>query len=462
MKRYPLCLLLVLAALLVACGDDPAPIIVYVTPTPAPATATITVAPSEIPPAQTSGNTVTPLPTPQVVPGMTYGPIVAPNYTPEPLHTALPELSTLHERACPAIITAPQVNLYAAPDTTAEITGTATERQRLPVSELQTASDGTVWAHAANGWLALTSPGADLDSMRACLILQGSIPDTTLMGLHVLNGTPHDEVIAFIRRMAESGHPVGTVKGLNGAEETLNEIAEISPDTVIVYRTLLTVEGEDDCPVHIGENPDPVTTAQRWMDILDPYWDNVTADYYEYMNECAAPLDWIAQFSIEMMRLANEQERCLLLFSLPGGNPDMALFDQLLPAYQYAVDHPCQSGRTHGIALHAYSSGDLTPASEDDVWLAFRHRIIYERLLQALPAAADLPVYITEFGIGGGTLMPPCDLIIRDVIQYTYQVEEDPYVRGVHIWNVGKGGQWYDIRPCMDDMATALLAYYEG
>ena len=53
-----------------------------------------------------------------------------------------------------------------------------------------------------------------------------------------------------------------------------------------------------------------------------------------------------------------------------------------------------------------------------------------------------------------------CGLIIRDALQYTYQLEEDPYVKGFHLWNVGSGAQWYDIMSCLPDLADALIRYY--
>ena len=286
------------------------------------------------------------------------------------------------------------------------------------------------------------------------------MPDVTLLGLHVLNERSRDEVLQFVMQMENAGHPIGTIKGLNGAEHILTEIEQISPQTVTIYRSLLTADGLSDCPADIVSVPDPIRTAQRWYAGLQPYWTKTNADFYEYMNECHAPLEWITEFSIELMRLAAENGQCLLLFSFPGGNPEMAEFDKLLPAYQYAVEHPCAPGRTHGIALHAYSMEDTRMVSETDKWMAMRHRILYERLMLALPAAANLPVYITELGIGGGTIMPPCDMIIEDALQYTYQIEEDPYVKGFNLWNVGSGAQWYDITTCLPELANGLLTYY--
>jgi hypothetical protein len=474
MKTHPKSRSVLLALILVgvlglAACSSPKPITVYVTPTPAPTDDPLP-SPTYGAPGSAEMNTeptryqITPLPTPKPPPpGVTWGPVVGPNYTPEPLHTPLP--SHVSVRPCVATVTVLDLPLYRSPNKTATVIRSAAQREKLVVSQIITDSAGNQWADTPEGWLTLRAGGvetAQLNGLRSCTILQGHDPDTTLLGLHVLNDTSHDEVLALVQRMVESGHPLGTIKGLNGTEDLLNEIKRISPRTMIVYRSLLSSDGVGDCPADTRELPDPATTAQRWLTGLNPYWDQVDADYYELMSECPAPLNWIASFSIEAMKIANEEGRCLLLFSFPGGNPDMQVFNELLPAYKYAVEHPCQPGRTHGIALHAFSLQDDELVSESDVWIALRHRILYQRLLMVLPAAADLPVYLTEVGIGGATIMPPCDTIIRDALQFTYELEEDPYVKGVHLWNVGSGEQWYDITPCLPALGDALITYYSG
>ncbi len=413
----------------------------------------------------------TPTPPPTFTPAsdLQFGPIVGPNYTPAPLHTPLP--SSVSARPCRVQIAAAQVALRNAPNVAAPAIGTAFEREWLNVLEVTTDTSGVLWVHTAAGWLPLNENGvttAQLETVWACDVLTGRTPWRTLAGLHIINDTRHDEVLSFVRLMRDSGIPVGTVKGLNGTEGLLDEIKRISPETVIVYRSLHNSEGDRDCPAPYEQLqdpnhlPDPVSLAQRWYAGYKGYWDQVNADYYEYINECTPSAEWLAQFSIEMMRLANEEGRCLLLFSFSGGHPEMDEFDALLPAYRYAVEQPCQPGRTHGIALHAYSAADDQPASESGVWLARRHRLMHERLLATLPEAANLPVYITEMGIGGGTIMPPCELIIRDVLQYTYQLEADPYVKGFHLWSVGTGAQWYDVAPCLPDLSASLIQYYQS
>lgn len=397
-------------------------------------------------------------------PGASFGPIVGPNYTPQPLRTPLPQ--TLHERACPALVLADAgVSLYGAADAASAVVGTAGAREQLVVVALATDAAGNSWAQTGRGWLPLTLNGvqhAVLDSMRSCEILKGNTPATTLLGLHLLNGTSGDQVLALVRRMVEAGTPLGTMKGLNGAEQLLNEIKAISPQTVIVYRSLLTSNGEWDCPADPGEYGDPEDTANAWLKSLNSFWSQVDADYYELINECPVELSWISDFSIEAMRLASQQERCLLLFSFPGGNPTVAGFREVLPAYQYAAENPCAPGRHHGIALHAYSLEDGLLVSEADKWVSLRHRIFEEELRQRLPEAVDLPVYITELGEGGGMAIASCDTLIRDALQYTYQLEEDPYIKGFHLWSVGSGTRWVDITSCLPALGDALIAYYQG
>ncbi|MBN1678968.1 MAG: hypothetical protein JW966_01665 [Anaerolineae bacterium] len=466
------------AVLLAACGNKATPIPVFVTPTPlettAPGVTQSPAAPGSVPPvgsdAPVSGDTAV-LPEAQAAspqaevtqtPAEAYGALTGPDYTPAPLHTAVP--SRVSVRPCPAIIRADEVTLYAEPNTASEVVGTALARQKLTVLELA----GDSWARTGDGWLVLVDQEnelAELDNMWSCEVLRGSTSPATLFGLHLVNGTSREPVFDLAQRLADSGHPLGTVKGLNGTEDLLADLKTISPDTITVYRSVITTQGMLDCPADILDLPDPVMAARAWMDSLTPFWDGVEADYFEYMNECHAPMDWIAEFSIEMMRLANEQDRCLLLFSFPVGNPDIHVFEQLLPAYRYALENPCQPGRTHGIALHAFSTTNFQLVSETDVWIGFRHRILDEVLQTHLPEAVNLPVFVTELGQGNG-MVPletlTCDDITRDVLQYTYQLEEDPYVKGFHWWSIGTGTQWADATACLDQIGTALIAYYNN
>lgn len=281
----------------------------------------------------------------------------------------------------------------------------------------------------------------------------------TLMGLHLVVGAQGDPVISLAKRLNDIGWPLGTLKGTSGTESILNAVARSSPETVIVYRSLETPWGLVDCP---NEHTDPVAEAQRWISGLQPYWDRVDADYYELMNECLPSAEWLTSFTIEAMRLAQLYSECLLVFSFPPGNPDPGYYQALWPVYEYALANPCQPGRYHGVALHAYGIERTRLVSETDTSIGLRHRLFYNDLIQSIPQSVYLDVYVTEMGQGDGATPFTCEDIARDVITYTRQLEHDPYVRGFHLWNLGLTQQFVDITECMPVISDALVTYYSA
>lgn len=285
----------------------------------------------------------------------------------------------------------------------------------------------------------------------------------TEMGLHLIVGAQKAPVVDLAMRLRAAGHPLGTLKGTSGTEDILNAVKAVSPETTIVFRSLVSGDGRRDCP-NVWHAPD--VEARRWLDELAPYWAGVQADYYELMNECNVPLDWLATFSIEAMRVAGSRGQCLLLFSFNTGQPDVAQFAQLAPVYEYALQNPCAPGRMHGIALHAYGVEPGTLVSESGIYLGLRHRLFYTHLLALVPDAIRVPVYITEAGPGDGRRAFACEDVARDVVQYTQQLAFDPYIWGFHLWNVGppepQGDDWVDVTPCLPLIGEALLGYYAG
>jgi len=277
------------------------------------------------------------------------------------------------------------------------------------------------------------------------------------MGLHLTVGAQKEPVLELVKRLRAVGWPLGTIKGTTGTEDILNAVASISPETVIVYRSLVTPSGMVDCP---NASVDPVSEARIWIGGLQSYWRGIQADFYEIMNECQPPIAWLVPFALEAMRLAGAQGQCLLLFSFGSGSPEPELFDQLLPVYEYALQNPCLSGRYHGIALHEYGMGKSTLVSESGIYYGFRHRLLYAHVLPQLPSAILLPVYLTEAGPGDGRTPFKCEDVTRDVILYTQQLEYDPYIRGFHLWNLGPKSEWIDVTPCLPMIGDALVSYY--
>jgi hypothetical protein len=280
----------------------------------------------------------------------------------------------------------------------------------------------------------------------------------TLLGLHLIMGARGEPVLDLVERLRDAGWPLGTIKGTTGTEPILTGVAKASPETIIVYRSLETPRGMIDCP---NSFQDPVAEANAWMAGLWPEWSGVPADYFEIMNECFPPLDWLVPFTIESMRLATAQGYCLLVFSFAGGNPEPYQYDELKPVYEYALQHPCQPGRLHGIALHSYSGDPNRLLSESGIWLGLRYRLYYEQLLPDLPEAARLPVFLTEAGPGDGRTPFSCLDLTRDMIQYTQQLEKDPFIQGFHLWNLGAPTfQWVDVTDCLPMLGDALINYY--
>ena len=282
----------------------------------------------------------------------------------------------------------------------------------------------------------------------------------TLLGLHLVVGAGREAVLDFAKRLQDAGWPLGTLKGTTGTEDILNAVAAVSPSTIIVYRSLMTPWGMLDCP---NTANDPVLEAQMWIAGLQPQWQGVQADYFEITNECLPPVEWLTAFSIEAMRQAEQFGECLLLFSFSPGRPEPEYFLQLKPVFQYALEHPCANGRYHGMALHAAGRDAHTLATDSGVAMGLRHRLLYGALLAEMPEAAQIPVYLTEAGPGNGRILFPCNEITREALQFTQQLEHDPYVQGFHLWNVGTGASgWADITPCLPQIADALINYYQG
>ena len=295
-------------------------------------------------------------------------------------------------------------------------------------------------------------------SPEVAALLPPAIGPRTLMGLHLIVGARKDPIVELARRLQEAGRPLGSLKGTSGTEDILNAVAQVSPDTVIIYRSLTTPWGMVDCP---NTGNDPTLEAQQWITGVSQSWYGVNADYYEIMNECSPPVEWMVAFTIEAMRIATQQGRCLLVFSFSTGQPEPGYFAQLRPVFEYALQNPCVPGRYHGIALHEYGYQRNTLVSESGITLGFRHRMLYAALLNDIPKAIELPVYLTEAGPGDGGPHFSCETVVRDVLQYTNQLEYDPYVRGFDLWTAGPpSGQWIDVTSCLPALGDALINYY--
>ena len=401
-----------------------------------------------------------------------FGPITGPDYapgTPAAEATPLPAPAELDPLPCHVNVVAAQVPIYSEPNALAQQTGTAAQDDRLRVSDLQRDASGQAWVATSGGWLPLMLNGArqaELETVRTCGLLQEGRPvKSTAFGLHLITANEGDQVIQLVQQLQANGITLGTIKGLNHTEQLLNDVKRMSPETIVVYRSLLTTtNGLTDCP-NWDSTSDFARLARDWINSLTPYWDAVNADYYEIMNECGASWEAQTQFSIEAMKVANEQGRCLLIYSFTAGQPEIEAAEALLPAFEYAANNPCQPGRYHGIAMHASAFDKGLALAEGSEWMTLRHRKLRERIIGRVPKAANLPFFLTEASVGGGggkMSTPSCDMIVPDAVQYSYLLEQDPYVWGFHEWSFGSGTGWWDLSPCLDGIAQVLIDYYQS
>ena len=408
----------------------------------------------------------------QATPTLGFGPVIGSDYaSPTPQATPIP--SDLHPPACYATVLAAELPIHSEPNAQSAQTGTVYTQNRLPITALHTTATSDQWGATSNGWLPLTqnqTTHAQLDAVRACELLNTNRPlKSTSFGLHLVNSTGAAEIMSLVQRLQANGITLGTIKGINGTEQLLNSVKSASPDTIVVYRSLYATNSVGDCPNLDGIDPSNVAAftivAERWITGLEPIWRGVNADYYELMNECGGTLEQQTLFSIEAMKFANAQSRCLLLYAFSAGQPQIEEATILLPAIEYAAQNPCQPGRYHGIAVHNYGVEGDTLLSEASEWLALRHRKLYTELVTRFPPTVNIPFFITEAGPGGGggfMNTPRCEDMIVDVVQYSHQLEQDPYVWGFHEWSFGAGTVWWDLTPCLEGIGSALIGYYGG
>lgn len=401
----------------------------------------------------------------QATPTPGFGPAIGPDYvSPTPRATPIP--SDLHPLPCQVTVLAAELPLYSEPNALAAQIGTVASQNRLQVSDLVTDVNGDQWVAGGGGWLPLTlnqTELAHLDEVRACALLAAGRPlRSTAFGLHMINATEGGQVINLVQLLQANGITLGTIKGINHTEQLLNSVKAMSPDTVVVFRSLYTTNSASDCPV-LDRSDDFATLARNWITSLQPIWDGVDADYYEVMNECGSSVERQTLFSVEAMKVANELGYCVLLYGFSAGQPQIDEVDTLLPAIEYAAQNPCQPGRYHGISVHNYGEEGDTLLSEASEWLALRHRKLHETIVARVPSAVHIPFFITEAGPGGGggfMNTPRCEDVYLDVVQYSYLLEQDPYVWGYHLWSFGAGTIWWDLTPCLDGIGAALIGYY--
>lgn len=154
---------------------------------------------------------------------------------------------------------------------------------------------------------------------------------------------------------------------------------------------------------------------------------------------------------LESLRIATARGQCLLLYNFEVGNPVMEWREgEIPPALDYALAHPCQPGRYHGIGIHAYDIG----YGLNDSWRNNR----YVRMFSAIDLKyRALPVYFTEWGGSFIEEKEPvdCNTVLAD-LRWARNQYRDGIIDGVLIWSFGESQVWRDLTECGPAIETFL------
>jgi len=348
---------------------------------------------------------------------------ILPTVTPTPTITPTPTHS--EPDACQLVVSIQGgVNIRQSPSTTAAKVGALQIGARRTALQFAD-SGGYLWARiAADQWIAVrsgTTWWAGWEHEDLCPSVPGWPVNRT--GLHMTwNIHPEQIATAFAN--------LGTLKATTGNGYVLAEAKMANPAIVTVYRRTAP-----DCP------PDGMS-AVTWMNLIAQDWPP-GADYYEMVNECILPTDRWVELSIGAMQWAAARQKCLLLFSFAVGQPEIGQWQQLTPAFDYALANPCAGGRLHGVALHAYTAGSTL----DNPWLFSRFGLLCASIADIY--CNRLPLYLTEVGDDPQTQgAVDCGRWLA----FAHEVERvlaGTVVDGYHLWSVGYGTGWVDATACM-------------
>jgi len=369
---------------------------------------------------------------------------VAPTPTQE-TGTASPSSTGTPEKLVCYIGTDIVLNIRTCADTNCPVVGQVEPPARMPVTAVVFQGNDE-WAQiefeSVQGWIAAYYQGealAHYDPTEQCLWIR--FPEPEKVGFHLMLGVKRD-VLDYSDR-------IGTIKATTGAEVVALEAKRRNPQLTIVFRSLLTQDGQVDGPSG-GEWYNPAIYYAR----LRPYLVD-GFDYYEFINETRGPSPAVeADFNIALLDLLGRDGKCGLAFSPALGTPELDAWVEWARVIDWIAEHPCGT-RYHGLALHqpGIMPDDIQTLPESylrNLWITHRHLLINQVLRGALDDFPG-PIYITELGWEDYTIPNQafsCDQVAR-ALRATDDFYQDSFVTGFHVWNFGGQGQWVDLTHCL-------------
>ena len=284
------------------------------------------------------------------------------------------------------------------------------------------------------------------------------------LGLHTLHS---NNAVGFVQDVHDAGAHVALVKAL-GEFGYLRPVKEISPETVTVARW-----GK---PQTVTPSGDPADKASDVMRKHMPHWkhEKDVVDYWEVLNENDPPSIeghvWLAQFYIETMNIAEDNDYKLALFSYSTGVPMWCEWEAIV---ETGVFVRAKEGG-HILALHEYNwpvmnyrwgeSLEDQPPYEDRGVLTGRYRYLYRDFL--IPRDEVIPLAITECGLDPVLWQPgqPTnhweERYVEEMAWYDTKLREDDYVLGAAMFTIGGDWGWedYDYEDLLPDFHDYIVS----
>jgi hypothetical protein len=268
------------------------------------------------------------------------------------------------------------------------------------------------------------------------------------LSVHISSGN-RSGFSEWLQKCAEAGSPIGIVYSVN--ENISGDITQHSPSTKWVYR--YQTEEFSRLPDGFFEG-DPVKNATEWLTktkdsrkrTLIQNWKLNQADWFDPLNEPVPDIpvkaQWLNQWMLKALEIANDNGFRLALFSMPTGGPPIDMWQLLVPALQ--------RGKELGaiLSLHAYWETDQPETEEDN---ALRHRKIYA----TLPDDAQLPLVMSEASPGNGYDVGwRGQAWVDNMARYDAELMKDAYVLGACGFQLG--GQESNLRSVLPQYAAYI------
>jgi hypothetical protein len=279
------------------------------------------------------------------------------------------------------------------------------------------------------------------------------------LGTHnIARANDRGDILGLLSSWTAGGGFPSVVKAVDHFD-WVGQAREMCPDSVIIGRVTSGIEG---CQGVENPDADLEEMAGELVEVILQKIGQVPTllhdvDCWEVCNEPDPPgalgYAQLARLMIHCMRLAEEHDIKLALFSLNAGTPE---WDEMEAMVETGVFERARQGE-HILALHEgvfddqpvwHWWGDLIPGAPEvggDVWpyagaLCFRYRYLYYLLEQR---GAVIPLVLTEFRTHGANFPKSSTEVEERFRWYDEKAREDYYVWGVCLFTLGATDQWY-------------------